>query len=72
MLVAVQLSVVGLYLPAGVRSAAHRSSAPDDHFAPSPDCRVKSIATGRADEAGRGLHVSPVQPPDGAAIAGRR
>ena len=43
MLVAVQLSVLGLYLPPvfkGTRLSAR--SAPDDHFAAGPDCRVSS------------------------------
>ena len=43
-LVAVQLSVLGLYLPPVFRSLAS-ISAPDDHFAAGPHCRV--IASGR-------------------------
>ena len=40
-LVAVQLSVPGLYLPPVFELLTHDSpSAPDDHFAAGPDCRV--------------------------------
>ena len=44
-LVAVQLSVLGLYLPP-VFEVAVRVSAPDDHFTASPDCRVTARAAG--------------------------
>ena len=44
-LVAVQLSVPGLYLPPVFRIAARLIvSAPDDHFAAGPNCRVIRIA----------------------------
>ena len=39
-LVAVQLSVPGLYLPPVFEDAVGISSAPDDHFTAGPDCRV--------------------------------
>ena len=39
-LVAVQLSVPGLYLPPVLRVALTARSAPDDHFASGPHCRV--------------------------------
>ena len=52
-LVAVQLSVLGLYLPAGVQIASTAiPSAPDDHFAAGPHCRVKVSASGRVGGAG--------------------
>ena len=41
-LVAVQLSVLGLYLPP-VFKGPIISSAPDDHFTAGPDCRVKVL-----------------------------
>ena len=44
-LVAVQLSVPGLYLPP-VFKLASPQSAPDDHFAASPHCRVPARAAG--------------------------
>ena len=50
MLVAVQLSVPGLYL-APVLSIRDKA-APDDHFTPGPHCRVKTSAGGRAGGAG--------------------
>ena len=47
MLVAVQLSVLGLYLPPVFKSPCSKSdSTPDDHFAASPHCRVKYSGTG--------------------------
>ena len=46
MLVAVQLSVPGLYFPPVFKNPAVRFSAPDDHFAAGPDCRMKSRAAG--------------------------
>ena len=49
-LVAVQLSVLGLYLPPVFKTAA--ISAPDDHFAAGPDCRVKLSGIGRVGGAG--------------------
>ena len=41
----VQLSVPGLYLPPVLSIWV---TAPDDHFAPGPHCRVKASAGGRA------------------------
>ena len=46
MLVAVQLSVLGLYLPPVFESRAGVISAPDDHFTAGPDCRVTIRAAG--------------------------
>ena len=40
---AVQLSVLGLYLPPVFKMLAAVISAPDDHFAAGPDCRVIRI-----------------------------
>ena len=40
-LVAVQLSVLGLYLPPVFKVEPIGISAPDDHFTAGPDCRVK-------------------------------
>ena len=55
MLVAVQLSVLGLYLPPVFKvSRCHRSSAPDDHFTAGPDRRVTESGSGRVGRAGRG------------------
>ena len=51
MLVAVQLLVLGLYLPPVFKEAAV-GSAPDDHFAAGPDCRVTDSADGRVGGAG--------------------
>ena len=45
-LVAVQLSVLGLYLPPVLKIAADISSAPDDHFTAGPDCRVNTRPSG--------------------------
>ena len=45
-LVAVQLSVLGLYLPPVFRKATAIKSAPDDHFTARPHCRVKVSASG--------------------------
>ena len=46
-LVAVQLSVLGLYLPPVFKSSdAIDISAPDDHFTAGPDCRVIDRAVG--------------------------
>ena len=39
-LVAVQLSVLGLYLPPVFKAMLPINSAPDDHFTASPHCRV--------------------------------
>ena len=50
-LVAVQLFVLGLYLPP-VFKCAESHSAPDDHFAAGPDCRVRASAIGRVGGAG--------------------
>ena len=50
-LVAVQLSVLGLYLPPVFDSAAIKST-PDDHFTASPHCRVIVSGRGRIGRAG--------------------
>ena len=52
MLVAVQLSVLGLYLPPVLKYGRCCQSAPDDHFAVGPDCRVTVSASGRVGGAG--------------------
>ena len=51
MLVAVQLSVLGLYLPP-VLKWLPTISAPDDHFTAAPDCRVTASGSGRVGRAG--------------------
>ena len=53
MLVAVQLSVLGLYLPP-VFNERRRGviSAPDDHFSAGPHCRVTVSGRGRVGGAG--------------------
>ena len=51
-LVAVQLSVLGLYLPPVFKSPSVTISAPDDHFTASPDCRVNGSGSGRVGRAG--------------------
>ena len=51
-LVAVQLSVLGLYLPPVFKIAAAINSAPDDHFTAGPDCRVTVSGSGRVGRAG--------------------
>ena len=54
-LVAVQLSVLGLYLPPVFKMYCVngcRVSAPDDHFAAGPDCRVNVSGSGRVGGAG--------------------
>ena len=48
MLVAVQVSVLGLYLPPVFKMLPLLPSAPDDHFAAGPDCRVISSGAGSA------------------------
>ena len=50
-LVAVQLSVLGIVSPAGVQIAAV-ISAPDDHFTAGPDRRVTLSGSGRVGGAG--------------------
>ena len=50
-LVAVQLSVLGLYLPPVFKSRGH-DSAPDDHFTAGPHCRVIASGSGRVGRAG--------------------
>ena len=50
-LVAVQLSVLGLYLPP-VLNMRSTTSAPDDHFTPGPDCCVSSSSFRRISGAG--------------------
>ena len=52
MLVAVQLSVLGLYLPPVFKTADVSKSAPDDHFTAGPDCRVNVSGSGRVGGAG--------------------
>ena len=53
MLVAVQLSVLGLYLPPVSRPLlAISGSAADDLFAAGPHCRGKHSAIGRVRDAG--------------------
>ena len=52
-LVAVQLSVLGPYLPPVLKYVDTVGiSAPDDHFAASPDCRVIGSGVGRIGGAG--------------------
>ena len=52
-LVAVQLSVPGLYLPPVFKvRRVPLASAPDDHFAAGPDCRVSYSGSGRVGGAG--------------------
>ena len=51
-LVAVQLFVLGLYLPPVFKYVEVISSAPDDHFTAGPDCRVKLSGSGRVGGAG--------------------
>ena len=48
-LVALQLSAAGWYLPP---VAAEEVSSPNDHFAAGPDCRVIASGKGRVDPAG--------------------
>ena len=52
MLVAVQLSVPGLYLPPVFKYAAAIISAPDDHLTAGPNCRVYVSRSGRIGGAG--------------------
>ena len=52
MLVAVQLSCSGLYLPASVQASCPVISAPDDHFAAGPHRRVTVSGSGRIGGAG--------------------
>ena len=52
MLVAVQLSVLGLYLPPVLKSQVGTKSAPDDHFTAGPDRRVRAPGSGRVGGAG--------------------
>ena len=51
-LVAVQLSVLGLYLPPVFKKPVSPSSAPDDHFTAGPHCRVNVSGSGRVGRAG--------------------
>ena len=46
-LVAVQLSVLGLYLPPVFKKLLPVSSTPDDHFTAGPHCRVSVSGIGR-------------------------
>ena len=43
---AVQLSVLGLYLPPVLKQTVAIDSAPDDHFTAGPHCRVTHRAAG--------------------------
>ena len=43
---AVQLSVLGLYLPPVFKTLVPSVSAPDDHFTAGPHCRVNTRAAG--------------------------
>ena len=66
MLVAVQLFVLGLYLPPVFEVRGAYSSTPDDHFTAGPNCRVTDSASGRIGGAGGcplsvlGLYLPPV------------
>ena len=54
-LVAIQLSVLGLYLPPVVQSDRQTSKiapAPNDHFTAGPHCCVTDSARGRVGSAG--------------------
>ena len=51
-LVAVQLSVPGLYLPPVFKSETACLPSPDDHFTAGPDCCVHRPLTWRVDGAG--------------------
>ena len=42
-LVAVQVFVLGLYLPTSVKNAAVAKAAPDDHLTAGPNCRVLGL-----------------------------
>ena len=70
-LVAVQLSVLGLYLPPVLKKVRRYQSAPDDHFAAGPHRRVSLSGSGRVGCAGgcptvsAGI-VSPASIKDGA------
>ena len=54
-LVAVQLSVLGLYLPPVLKHGA--TSAPDNHLAASPNCRLMPSPLGRIGGGGGGCPV---------------
>ena len=64
-LVAVQLSVLGLYRRRCSNSAAVES-APDNHFIAGPHCRViisgirRTVRTGRNPTVGAGMYLPPV------------
>ena len=45
-LMAVQLSVLGLYLPPVFKRQRSQNATPDDHFTAGPDCRVIARAVG--------------------------
>ena len=51
-LVAVQVSVLGLYLPPVLKISDCTKSSPDDHFTAAPDCGVIFSARGRVGGAG--------------------
>ena len=52
MLVAIQLSVLGLYLPPVFERRVATKAAPDDHFTAGPNCRVSHSRSGRIGDAG--------------------
>ena len=54
MLVGVQLLVLGLYLPPLFRYTGPSGSAPDNHFAACPDCRMVDTGHDPFDGAGDG------------------
>ena len=51
-LVAVQVSVPGLYLPPVLKALLPLASAPDDHLAAGPNCSVQISRYGRIGGAG--------------------
>ena len=57
-LVAIQVSVLGLYLPPVLRGGKAKISAPDNHFSAGPDRRVIVSGSGRVGGAGGGPTVS--------------
>ena len=81
-LVAVQLFVLGLYLPPVFKAVVAIISTPDDHFSAGPDCRVTISGSGRVGGAGgcptiragivspAGVQVLPSSAPDDHFAAG--
>ena len=51
-LVAVQVSVAGMYLPPVLKKLHAITPAPDDHLTAGPNCRVPASRTGRIGGAG--------------------